>query len=1435
MTDLTSSASCGVGFICSVQGTESHTIVSQGIEAVKNLTHRGAMGADGKSGDGAGILIRLPHEFFRAELARLDAPDLGPGELGVGALFLSGADEKRIAEVLVPFGLGVIGWREVPVNDAALGAAALSTRPLIRHLLLDLRGIAPPGREPLLYLARRALERTFGTTLYVCSLSSRILVYKGMLVANYLDEFYPDLLREDLASPFCLFHQRFSTNTSPDWSLTQPFRALAHNGEINTLQGNRNALAALEREVMHAAFHGRDDLLRPLTDPGESDSASLDRIVELLVLAGRSPEHAALMCIPPAWEGSDLPPAVQAFFDYHSLLMRPWDGPAAVVFTDGMTVGAHLDRNGLRPLRYTLTGDGLLVVGSEIGMIDLGSRPILEKGRLGPGEILSVDLASGRVRMTEEIVAGLAAEKPYAVWLAKRRPRLAAEREDVQPREEIARGQAAFGYSREELRMRIGPMAASGKEVVFSMGDDTPLPMLTDRPRLLFDYFRQRFSQVTNPPIDPIRERLVMSLTLNLGRKRNFLAAEPEHAERLALPSPILSGSDLTAIELQKAIPWSGIAITYAPARHGLVQALELLEAAVVNAVLAGSELLILSDRDVSPDRAAMPSLLAVAAAVQTLQAKGLAARASIIVETGEARDAHQLACLIGYGASAVHPWLLFETVAGLCGPDGLALPVREACQNCTTALEDGLLKIMARMGISTLGSYHGARLFDAVCLDRDVVDRYFPGTNVRFTGHGIRHIESALLARHRAGFGSDEPLLDEGGQLKYRKDGEYHAWSPQIVQALNRFMKDGDPEQYRTFSRLADSHPVSLHQVLDIRPRAALPLEAVEPEELILKRFFSGAMSVGALSPEAHETIAEACNRLGIKSNSGEGGEDPARYFTTRGSAIKQIASGRFGVTPAYLASAADLEIKMAQGAKPGEGGHLPGDKVTDYIARLRHCKPGMTLISPPPHHDIYSIEDLAQLVHDLKQANPRAHVCVKLVAEAGVGTIAAGVAKAYADIVQISGAEGGTGAAPVTSIKHAGGPWEPALVETVRALQQNGLRDRIRVRVDGGLRTGRDVVIAALLGAEEFGFGTATMITTGCVMARQCHLNTCPTGVATQDPELRKRFRGTVDGVIAYFRALAREVREILASMGAGSLVEIIGRTDLLAVRKGFETLAADLAPLLVNPGSGPRTCMVERNDGPAGALNERLARKLGEAIAAGRPVAAEYAIRNVDRTIPARLSYLIAKQYGDQGLPDDTLQLRFVGTAGQSFGAFNHNGLSLTLLGDANDYAGKGMFGGRISIIPADLSDEPHRHVIVGNTVLYGATGGEFYAAGIAGERFAVRNSGARAVIEGAGLHLCEYMTRGVVVVLGEVGRNVGAGMTGGTIYILDGEGKLPERVNRSSVKIEEVERDEDIAELEGLLVAHFRHTGSMRADDIMSDLNHMLPFFRKVVPK
>ncbi len=1434
---MTGAGSCGVGFVCNATGARSRQIVRWGIEAVKNLTHRGAVGADGKTGDGAGILTQIPKKFFLDEIERHGFSISDTDNLAVGFFFLREGIEDEIAGVLEKRGFRVLGWRDVPTNDDALGASALSTKPVIKQLLIDTENVEYRQCEARLLMARKAIERRYRGKVYIPSLSSKTIVYKGMLVAPQLDRFYPDLLSEDFESAFCVFHQRFSTNTFPDWEMAQPLRTIAHNGEINTIRGNRNWMTHIGPDVRHEFMGDERDLLLPLTSDDESDSSSLDRIMELLIRSGCSPEQAVNMCIPPAWEDSDLSEDAKSFFEYHSFLMKPWDGPAAVVFTDGDVVGAHLDRNGLRPLRYTIIEDDFVVLGSETGMVGMEGKTITERGRLAAGETISVDLLKGGIRHTREIIEELSAGRHYRPWMEKNLFRMKDDGPgDLEAHPDLLRKQIAFGYTVEEIQTLIKSAAENAKEMTYSMGDDTPIPPLSEKPQLLFRYFKQRFSQVTNPPIDPIRERPVMTMKMALGYKRNFLEETPEHARRLKIDSPVLFENNISVIETQQMLRVERVPMTFSRGEP-LLSSVRGLQRKVIDAVVGGAEIIILSDKDISAERMAIPSLLALSASFNALAAECVANRASLIVETGEARDIHHIACLVGYGASAVHPYLLFQTLREMCESGGLNVSFEEAGRNYRKAIEEGLLKVIARMGISTLNSYQAAQLFDSVCLNRDIVDEFFRGTPVTLESDGMNEIEDSLRKRHAAAFDAKDPVLDFGGNLKQRKAGEWHQWSTAPVVALNRFVRERDPALYEDFSKKAGERPVYIRHLLGFRKGRGISVEEVETEDQILKRFFSGAMSVGALSPEAHETIAEACNRLGIKSNSGEGGEDPARYGTIKNSAIKQIASGRFGVTPAYVASASELEIKVAQGAKPGEGGHLPAKKVTEYIAMLRHCRPNILLISPPPHHDIYSIEDLAQLINDLKQANPAARVCVKLVSEKGVGTVAAGAAKAYADIIQISGGEGGTGASPAGSIKNAGDFWETGLEEAQRVLMENGLREKITLRVDGGLRTGRDVVAAALFGAEEFGFGTATMISVGCIMARQCHLNTCPTGVATQDERLRRNFKGTVEGVIAYFRAVAGEVREILADMGFRNLEEVIGRTDLLerVLYEAFPAAERVRVESLLGtyPKDRPLRCRLERNDNPASSMNDMLSEELLPYIEKGERVAREYAIRNIDRSVPLRLNYHIARRYGDRGLPDDTISLLFRGTAGQSFGAFNHKGMSLTLIGDANDYVGKGMFGGRIVIRPSDAEEPPYQ-VIMGNTVLYGATGGELYAAGKAGERFAVRNSGAVAVVEGTGHHLCEYMTRGTVVVLGETGHNIGAGMTGGVIYLLDEEDTLSGKINNSYVKIVELSEEQEVGRLSSIMESHFIHTGSPLAARLKRDFGRCLKYFSKVVP-
>ncbi len=1446
---INKSGSCGVGFVCNTKGLKSHQIVKWGIEAVKNLTHRGAVGADGKTGDGAGILFQLPQKFFLKQIDKAKVEISNIDNIAVGAFFLKKECESKIEDIFKSRLIEPIIWRLVPTNDNALGKSALSTKPVIKHLILDMKDIEPDKRELSLYIARKHLEKELGEQAYICSLSCKTIVYKGMLVATHLEEFYPDLQNEDMESAFCLFHQRFSTNTFPDWALAQPFRILAHNGEINTIQGNRNWIKAIEPDLWHNIFGDDNELLSPVISDEESDSSSLDRVIELLLHSGYPIENAINLCIPPAWECCDLNNSderqkAEAFFTFQSYLMKPWDGPAAIVLTDGDKVCAHLDRNGLRPIRYTYTEDNVLVLGSEAGMINLGNRRITKRERMFPGSTILIDTIKGKILETNEIINNLSSSKPYKEWVEN----YSIKSDNVEinePKNTISlnRNLIAFGYSKEEIDFNLKNMALKAKEPTYSMGDDTPLPSLSEKPQLLFRYFKQRFSQVTNPPIDYIRERMVMSLRMNIGYKRNFLVETPLHAKRYRLDSPVLLENDFENILKLKKMKPVKVSIVF-PKRNPaikLADAVAEMQKKVISAVKNGAEIVILSDIDISNTMMAIPSLLAVSASFEAMLSEGLANRASLIIETGEARDSHHIAALISYNASAVYPYLALENIKDMCKKGEIGITYKEASENYRDALEDGLLRVISRLGISTLSSYYGSHLFDTICLNKDFVDKYFPNTNVTLESDGIEEIEKSLILRHNAGFDSDDPVLENEGTIKFRKGGEKHAWAPPSIVVLHKSIRSKDRDIYREFSDSTNKEALFIRHLLDYKKGNSIDIDKVETEENILKRFFSGAMSIGALSPEAHETIAEACNTLGIRSNSGEGGEDPARYNTIKNSSIKQIASGRFGVTPAYLASANELEIKMAQGAKPGEGGHLPPEKVTEYIARLRYCVPGTVLISPPPHHDIYSIEDLAQLINDLKEANPLARICVKLVSEAGVGTVAAGVAKAYADIIQISGCDGGTGAASISSIKNAGNYWEIGLAETQKVLIGNGLREKVTLRIDGGIKTGRDVIIAALLGAEEYGFGTATMISAGCIMARQCHSNTCPTGIATQEESLRKRFKAKPEDVIYYFRAVANEVREILAEMGVAKFEDIIGRTDLLMSNsrvyfKGQEKLSRIKINSLCNEkiNNVSKRCMITRNDNPAKSMNEEILNDLLPFIERAESIEKEYIIRNIDRSIPVRLNYYISKKYGDNGLPDDTINLIFKGTAGQSFGAFNHKGISLTLIGEANDYVGKGMYGGRIVIKPIE-TNEPYRHVIAGNTILYGATGGEFYASGRVGERFAVRNSGAIAVIEGAGQHLCEYMTRGIVVVLGEVGHNVGAGMSGGLIYIYDFLENLSSRMNHSYVQSIPLAGGEEALELKRLIENHYKYTKSPLAYNILDNFNNELQFFKKIVPE
>ncbi len=1482
---------CGVGFVARVTGRDSHDILELALTALSRLEHRGAVADDARTGDGAGVLTQLPRRLLQRELAAAGIT-VAPTDIALAMLFLPSDPDQCAAacalveQALASHQLPLLRWRDVPVNPAALGERARSAMPMIRQVIVARpSGLDDRAFERTIFLARKAMEHSFrhaALPAYVPSFSSRTVVYKGLLLGSHLADFYLDLRDPDFTTAIAVYHQRYSTNTFPTWDRAQPFRMLAHNGEINTLQGNVNWMRAREQAItlpadfLPTGAPPMSDLL-PVIDENGSDSAMLDNTLELLVMAGRDVRHATAMLVPEAWEKvPDIDPALRAFYQYHSCLIEPWDGPAALAFSDGVIVGTALDRNGLRPARYIVTDDGLVVSGSEVGAVPIAETRIVHKGKLGPGQMLAVDTAAGAIYTDSDVKRLLATRQPYQEWLDAHLCYLPTElpatldeaTTDLQPL------QMAFGYTSEELNVILKPMAMTGHEPVGSMGDDTPIPPLSqwELGRPLFHFFKQRFAEVTNPPIDPLREELVMSLSVGIGRRRSILLETPEHAHLLQLTSPILTNAQLQAIRDVTDPLLSSVTISLLlPASNltadGIQQALDRITAEAAEAVRNGAAIVILSDRGVDADQAALPILLATGAVHHHLIRTSLRSRCSLLVETGEAREVHHIACLIGYGAEAINPYLAIASVRRLTlerdavrqrAELSAANLIDEAEHHLIQSFEKGLLKIMSKMGISTLDSYCGAQIFEAVGIAQDVIDQCFTGTPSRVGGISLSRIARDLAARHARAFQTGRVTLPHPGFYKFKKDGEYHAFSPAVVHALHKAVRNpralnGDSsgpglssegyQVYREYADLVNNRPpVEPRDLLEFVPAGPpVPIEEVEPIESIVKRFSTAAMSHGSTSSEAHETLSIAMNRLGAMANSGEGGEAPERYHDERNSRIKQVASGRFGVTPAYLASASELQIKMAQGAKPGEGGQLPGHKVNEEIARIRHTVPGVALISPPPHHDIYSIEDLAQLIYDLKQVNPNARVSVKLVATAGIGTIAAGVAKGYADAILISGHAGGTGASPLSSIKNAGVPWELGLAETQQTLILNGLRDRVRLRADGGLKTGRDVVIAALLGADEFSFGTAALVAEGCIMARACHNNTCPVGIATQRGDLRAKFPGKPEMVMAFFRYLAQEVREILASLGLRSLDEAVGRTDLLRQRQtGHETAdLLDMTPVLGAAtliGKGPIRHNGQPNPLPAGEnLNDRIMNDAVDALAASGPVRLHYPIRNSDRSVGARLAGAIGQLYGDKGLPPNTITITFHGHAGQSFGVFNAPGMTLRLIGDANDYVGKGMAGGLITLAPPPEAQYVwHENVIAGNTLLYGATGGELYAAGRVGERFAVRNSGATAVVEGVGDHGCEYMTGGTVVVLGPTGRNFGAGMTGGVAYVLDETGMFAQRYNPQLVELRPLsERDEK--RLRDLIRRHVELTKSPRGSEILARWDYYRDLFLTVRPR
>ncbi len=1479
---------CGIGAIVNIDGARSHHILELGNRIVLNLQHRGASGSDETTGDGAGILFQIPHEFFAAEAGGcgFDLPE--PDRYGVAMVFapkdpnISRKCEEILDSAVAHYGLKVLGRRDVPGDATCLGDLARAAEPSISQVFIDGAGRDGDTLECALYMARKRAERLAAEQLgeqasdfYIVSMSARTVCYKGMFLAPQLFGYYRDLSDGRVVSSVALVHQRYSTNTFPNWRLAQPFRYIAHNGEINTISGNANRMAAREHLLGCKRFGPDISDLLPVLTPDGSDSAKFDNVLELLVRAGRSVPHAIMMMIPEAFGPSyHISTDKRAFYEYHAAVMEPWDGPAAMLFTDGKLVGGTLDRNGLRPARYTVTTDGLVVLASEAGVIELPDEKIRSRGRLKPGRMFLVDTEGGRVILDNEIKGRIARRRPYRRWLMQNHIELrglfAAAESKPPDLKTLRKRMQVFGYTREDQRMILIPMAVNAQEPIGSMGADTPLAVLSARARLLFDYFKQMFAQVTNPPIDPLREGLVMSLMSFVGRQRNLLDETPEHCRQLKLPHPILTNDDITRLrtvrrnDFQVAVVDALFDADDADPAVALRRGLDELIDACAAAVAGGASLVIISDRNFSRTRAAIPSLLATSAVHHGLIKRRLRCQAGLVVETGEAREVMHFCCLCGYGANAVNPYLAFEILSDLQADGEMPDEIEpdQVVDNYIAAIKKGILKTMSRMGISTLRSYHSAQLFEAVGLDGGLVDEYFTGTSSRIGGADLETIARETLLRHRRAYADSEPgepEIEFGGEYQYRCDGEAHLWNPQTVTLLQHAVRGDDAEAYAQYAGLINdqsSQYCTLRSLFEFsRGTAAclpvgkvppVPLNEVEPAEEIVKRFCTGAMSHGSISKEAHETIALAMNRLGAMSNTGEGGESPARYEQradgdSLNSAIKQVASGRFGVTIEYLAHAKMLQIKMAQGAKPGEGGQLPGHKVTDEIARMRHSTEGVTLISPPPHHDIYSIEDLAQLIYDLKCSNPGVKVSVKLVAEVGVGTIAAGVAKAGADEVLISGYDGGTGASPLSSIKHAGAPWELGLAETQQTLVLNGLRDRIRVQVDGQLKTGRDVVIAALLGAEQFGFGTAALVSLGCCLLRKCHLGTCSVGIGTQDPELRKRFAGQPEHLQRFMLFVAEEVRRIMAGLGFRKFEEMIGRVDMLSFRKAVDHFKAgglDLSAILTRPDTSDGRAIRQvrnQNDILKDHLDWRIIEQVGPAIESGEKVAVEMPVRNVHRTVGTILSNRIVSARGAGGLPDGTIDITLHGSAGQSFGAFCAPGVTLRLIGEANDYLGKGLSGGRIVVqTPPEAPLAAHENIIAGNALLYGATAGEVFINGLAGERFAVRNSGATAVVEGVGDHGCEYMTGGTVVVIGQTGRNFAAGMSGGIAYVLDAHQLFDTLCNLDMVDVEPVWRDEDITCLRGLISRHYEWTRSRRANEILDRWRDVVGTFVKVVP-
>ena len=1469
---------CGIGFVANIKGQKSHDIILKGIQVLINLTHRGACGCDPETGDGAGVLIQIPHQFFARECAKIGFTLPEPGEYGVGMVFLPVEKQERLQcegileRIAGEEGLTVLGWRDTPIDGSAIGRVARNSQPYIEQIFIRrAHDMSEDQLERKLYVVRKRAEIEIAHSdipdkgfFYAPSLSCRTIVYKGLLLAPQIAKFYEELSDPDVMSALCLVHQRFSTNTFPSWQLAHPYRYIAHNGEINTLKGNVNWMYARQSILASPLFGDDIKKLFPIVTPGGSDSASFDNVLELLYLAGRDIPHAMAMLIPEAWASNEhMNPEKKAFYEYHASLMEPWDGPAAIAFTDGRVIGATLDRNGLRPARYLVTHDDLVVMASETGVLPIKPEEVRMKGRLQPGKMFLVDTVAGQIVPDRELKRRLYTRRPFAQWLKENQIHLhdlpEPSRAFGYEPESILMRQRAFGYTDEDLRLLLAPMAAKGEEPVGSMGIDTPLACLSDKPQPLFHYFKQLFAQVTNPPIDPIREEMVMSLISYIGTERNILDETAKHCHTLRMPHPILTNRDL---ERLRRVSQGDLLCTTLPAlfradggSKELERALDGLCRRASLAIKNGYTMIILSDRGIDEDYAPIPSLLALTAVHNHLVREKTRTQVALIMETGEPREVMHFCLLIGYGASAVNPYLAIETLEYMANngllPEGV--PFEKALKNYIKSINKGLLKVASKMGISTLQSYRGAQVFEAIGLNKSLVDKYFTGTASRIEGIGLEVLAAEARRKHEHAF---RPVTDSdtelavGGNYQYRVRGEYHLFNPLTVSKLQHAVQQSNFQTFQEYADLIDRQNqqlCTLRGLMEFKKGHPVPLEEVEPAKDIVKRFATGAMSFGSISKETHETLAIAMNRIGGKSNTGEGGEDEARFERDpngdwRRSAIKQVASARFGVTTNYLVNADELQIKMAQGAKPGEGGQLPGHKVDEVIARVRHSIPGVGLISPPPHHDIYSIEDLAQLIYDLKNVNPKARIAVKLVAEVGVGTVAAGVAKAHADVVLISGHDGGTGASPLTSLQHSGIPWELGLAETQQVLVMNDLRGRIVVQTDGKLQTGRDVAIAALLGAEEFGFSTAPLVALGCIMMRKCHLNTCPVGIATQDLELRKKFQGQPEHVINFFFFIAEQLREIMAHLGFRTMNEMIGRVDMLDMRAAVEHWKAkglDFSAILYNPpmpGRVGRRHIEQQDHGLEQALDYKLIDHARDALDTQTPIQIKLPIRNVHRTVGAMLSGEIARRYGSAGLPDDTIRFEFTGSAGQSFGAFLAKGVTLTLEGDANDYTGKGLSGGTLVIYPPRASTFlPEQNILIGNVVLYGATTGEAYFNGVAGERFAVRNSGATAVVEGVGDHGCEYMTKGLVVVLGKTGRNFAAGMSGGIAYVLDEKGDFAEkRCNPGGVDLEPVIETADIAFLRNVIQRHFEYTGSPRAEWILENWSAMLPKFVKVFP-